>query len=86
MANPASNALRYPLQGSDLIHDLPFDLLDGLTSYLTAAESEKIEETGMRTRLDTVGLGHGERLMHDARIAGVKSASDVGRADYGEHL
>jgi hypothetical protein len=46
--NLNSKALSKPLQGADLVDNLPFDFFEAVSSNLTTPEAEEIEEAGVR--------------------------------------
>ena len=68
-------------QGADLIDDEVLDLSRGAT-HLAPAEAGEILEPGMGADGHAVGPGELDRPAHDAGVARMEAAGDVGRRDH----
>ncbi|MNY15717.1 hypothetical protein D3C86_1489440 [compost metagenome] len=70
------------VEGADLVMQNVLKFLGGI-GHGTTAEPHQVLIGRMRANLHTVAEGQADSLAHDARVAGVKTAGDVGAIDEG---
>ncbi len=73
-----------PMAAAELISDDALDLGEG-QRQAAAAEALQIGKAGMRANSDAVPRRQRYGGMHHIRIAGMKPAGNIGRADDAEH-
>jgi hypothetical protein len=67
---------------SNLVHDEVFDFTCR-RAYLSPSEAHEVRKAGMNADGYAMLSSQSNRLTHDAGIAGVEAAGDVGRRDGG---
>ncbi|MNI03913.1 hypothetical protein D3C73_568250 [compost metagenome] len=82
VTDPATLGPADAVEGADLVMQDVLQLLGGI-GHGAAAEAHQVLIGRMRADLHTVAEGQADGLAHDARVAGVKTAGDVGAIDEG---
>ncbi|MNP11037.1 hypothetical protein D3C76_1032080 [compost metagenome] len=80
IGNPGTLDPADAIKGADLVMQQVFYFLCA-AGHGTAAETDQVRVGRVRTDHHVPGQGQGHCLAHDARVAGMETAGDVGAVD-----